>query len=351
MVVRDACGQMFVVVLVTACGGSSGTMDGDATTGGSVGTSLAEGGSTAEAGDSASGSTTDAPSGTSSDGGVDGTDGSSGGGSSSEPIYGVTIDAIDPLPEIVDALASLHRKPTTRVVFDEFVPAVEYVDAVTEISAVSFVMGELLDSFYVAQYSPAEYADRTDEYLDAMADVVDIWEIGNEINGEWLCAPGADSCTAGQTAEVVEKISSAYQAVKARGGRTALTLYYNEDCWSAPDNEMFTWAEANVPAELKAGLDYVLVSYYEDDCNDLQPDWAAVFAQLAVMFPSASLGIGECGTTNDGAKQEFVQRYYGMGARLSQERFVGGYFWWYFRQDMVPKSQPLWTTLDDALWP
>lgn len=274
--------------------------------------------------------------------------GSTGAGPSPQ-IYGVTIDAIEPLDEIVDALAHLHHRPTTRVVFDEFVPASDYVDAVAEIAAVSDVMGEILDSYYVAQYSPAQYRMRAQEYVDAMADTVTIWEVGNEINGEWLCAPDAESCTAAQTVEVVEKMQAAFDVVRAAGGQAALTLYYNEDCWSQPEHEMFTWQAANVPAAMREGLDYVFVSYYEDDCNGLQPDWPAVFEQLATAFPNARLGIGECGTLDPIAKAAFVQRYYGMA--IEQPAFVGGWFWWYFLEDMVPRDRALWGVLDQALAP
>ena len=260
--------------------------------------------------------------------------------------YGVTIDSIDHVPRIVDSLSNLPQRATTRIVFDEFVPASEYVDAVTEISAVSDVMGELLDSYYVWQYSPDAYEARTAEYLDALGDSVAIWEVGNEINGEWLCGEDAESCTPQQTAEVVTKMQTAYDLVEQRGGTTALTLYYNQDCWSQPENEMFTWAEANVPTSMREGLDYVWVSYYEDDCNDLQPNWDHVFQRLGEMFPNSRLGIGECGTVNADAKESFIRRYYGM--RLDEPRFVGGFFWWYFRQDMVPREEPLWTVLSEA---
>lgn len=208
-------------------------------------------------------------------------------------------------------------------------------------------MGELLDSYYVLEYTPAEYDARAAEYLAALADVVDIWEVGNEINGEWLCDPDAGDCTPEGTAEVVAKMQAAYTRVKALGEPAALTLYYNEDCWSAPEHEMFTWAAANIPTEMKAGLDYVLVSYYEDDCNGLQPDWPAVFAGLRALFPDARLGIGECGTTDPAQKAAYVERYYGM--TIADPGFVGGWFWWYFRQDMVPKTAPLWSVLDAAL--
>lgn len=333
-------------MLATACGSSPAHDDGGASSGVADESGHA---ATTNGADSDTTSSADTTLATSSSGGeVDGSDGSSGGEAPAR-LYGVTIDAIDPLPDIVDALATLHHRPTTRVVFDEFVPASDYSDAVVAIAEVSDVMGELVDSFYVAQYSEEEYAARAAEYLDTLGDAVAIWEVGNEINGEWVCAEDAESCTPEQTAAVVAKMQSAYELVVQRGGTTALTLYYNEDCWSSPDNEMFTWAEANIPPAMRDGLDYVLVSYYEDDCNDLQPDWPAVFAELAAMFPSAQLGIGECGTLDDTAKAEYVTRYYGM--QIDEPRFVGGWFWWYFRQDMVPRTMPLWTVLDDALAP
>lgn len=256
---------------------------------------------------------------------------------SSERLYGVTVDDVSRLPDIVTSLSRLPHKATTRIVFDEFVPAADYVDPVTKIGTVSFTMGELLDSFYVPKYTTSAYLARTDEYLAALGGKVDIWEVGNEINGEWL----------GSTASVVEKVSGAYDKVKAAGKKTALTLYYNQGCWERADHEMFTWVGANIPARMKQGLDYVLVSYYEDDCNGLQPDWNAVFERLGTMFPTAKLGIGESGTTLSSKKVEYIQRYYGM--QVNHPRFVGGAFWWYFREDMVPYTNPLWSTIAAAM--
>lgn len=255
----------------------------------------------------------------------------------SERVVGVTIDDVEPIDDIVDSLASLSVKPTARVVFDENVPAAYYQEPVAKLHAVSFVMGELLDSFYVKDYSQAAYEARASEYLAGLGNQVDVWEVGNEINGEWL----------GPTADVVAKMSAAYGLVRAQGAKTALTLYYNHDCWEQADHEMFKWAADNIPADMKQGLDRVLVSYYEDDCNGYQPDWPSVFQQLGDMFPSSQLGIGECGTTDATKKQEYVQRYYGMA--IDHPRWIGGHFWWYFVQDMVPKSKPLWAVLDEVI--
>ena len=253
------------------------------------------------------------------------------------PIYGVTVDDISGLSDITQSLSRLSRTPTTRIVFDEYVPASYYRKAAVEINKVSYVMGEILDSFYMNTVNVQGYKDRTNEYLSTLGDVVDIWEIGNEINGEWL----------GNNTDVVAKMTGAYDIVKGQGRTTALTLYYNKDCWSKSSNEMFTWTEANVPARMRQGLDYVLISYYEEDCNNLKPDWNAVFTRLATLFPSAKLGFGEVGTSKADKKAAYLQSYYALKPPVAN--YVGGYFWWYFRQDMVPYTQPLWNTLNNAI--
>lgn len=253
------------------------------------------------------------------------------------PIYGVTVDDISELPPIIESLQRLARKPTARIVFDETVGPAYYRKAAIAMSQVSYLMGEILDSAYVRRISVTGYLNRTTRYLDSMGDIVHIWEVGNEVNGEWL----------GTTASVVAKISGAYDLVKARGKVAALTLYYNEDCWSRKSNEMFTWAQTNIPARMKQGLDYVLISYYEEDCNDLRPDWPTVFAKLAAMFPNSKIGFGEVGTSDPARKADTLQRYYTM--KIDQPNYIGGHFWWYYREDMVPWTLPLWSVLNMAI--
>ncbi|MDB5869693.1 MAG: rane protein, partial [Polaromonas sp.] len=214
------------------------------------------------------------------------------------PLYGVTIDDISNLPGITQSLEKLAKKPTTRIVFDEEVPPSYYRNAAVAINKVSYVMGEILDSYYVNTVTVPGYLDRTRQYLSALGDVVDIWEIGNEINGEWL----------GSNADVVAKMNGAYDLTKAQGKTAALTLYYNQDCWERPANEMFTWANANVPYRMKQGLDYVFISYYEEDCNNLKPDWQAVFTRLSAMFPNSKIGFGEIGTSRKLKKPDYLTR-------------------------------------------
>jgi hypothetical protein len=252
-------------------------------------------------------------------------------------VYGVTIDAVSNLKAILNSLNSHTMTPTTRIVFDEWIPATDYSNAVNRIHDVSFIMGEILDSYYMNQYSVPQYVSRTNEYLKVLGDKVDIWEIGNEINGEWL----------GNNDSVVAKMTQAYSIVKSHNKKAALTLYYNYNCWEHAQNEMFRWTLNNVPSNMKQGLDYVLVSYYEDDCNNYQPNWQRVFDSLHVIFPNSKLGIGECGTSYSSLKRDYINRYYRM--RITTRNYIGGYFWWYYKQDCVPNTKVLWNCIDSAM--
>jgi hypothetical protein len=253
------------------------------------------------------------------------------------PLYGVTLDAVDNVADTVAALRALPRMPTTRIVFDEGMPPGEYREAIDGIRPVSYIMGEIVDSQYIPNYSQEGYVARTAKYLKRFGKKVDIWEIGNEVNGEWTGKPRA----------VVRKVFAAHKKVKAKNYRSALTLYYNDGCWDNPDNEMFHWAGKYLPRAMKNGLDYVLVSYYETQCHNQRPDWNAVFARLARMFPNAQLGFGEVGTEIAQDKADYLRRYYTL--QVSQPGYIGGYFWWYFRNDMVPMTQPMWQVLSDVL--
>jgi hypothetical protein len=262
-----------------------------------------------------------------------------------DPLYGVTVDDISNTANIVASSKALAHMPTTRIVFDENQQPSYYTNAINQIQPVSYIMGELLDSFYVKNFTLQQYHDRMAAYLAAFKDKVDLWEVGNEINGEWL----------GTTASVVPKMTDAYNQAKAAGRRTELTLYYNPNCWSSKDHEMFTWAGANIPDSMKQGLDYVLISYYEEDCNNYRPaDWTPIFSQLHTMFPNARIGFGETGFANPATsstltkQQQRLTYYYGL--KPAVPNYVGGYFWWNYYEDMLPyTTKPMWQTLNTAI--
>jgi hypothetical protein len=256
-------------------------------------------------------------------------------------LYGWTTDNGYATARLTDAAAHTAKMSTVRVVFDEWVAAAEYVPTVRSLNTKAYVMGELLDSAYVGQYSLSQYKARTTEYLNAMGTSVDLWEIGNEINGEWL-GSGA-----------IDKAAAAFDLVEARGQRTALTLYYNPDCWESPANEMWTWLP-NIPQRMVDGLDYVFLSYYEQDCSNQkfqQSHWQGVFDRLHAAFPASQTGFGEMGTRKGSSfatKDETMRRYYTLD--ITTPGYVGGYFWWYGYQHLTPWNQkPLFNTFNQVI--
>jgi len=253
------------------------------------------------------------------------------------PIWGITIDSVDPLDRIEEALVGFRTKLTARVVFDGGMKALDYRPALERIAKHAWIMGEIVDSYDMKKYTLEQYHARTEEYWRDLGDLVNVWEIGNEVNGEWL----------GNRGDVAAKVIDANSYVKARGGRTAVTPFFNPDCWSAPEEEMFGWIERYLPPAFRNSVDYVLISWYEEECGWQKPDFTPVFLRLGKLFPRSKLGFGEVGAKKEALKPDCLRRYYGL--RVNAPRYVGGYFWWFFNQDMLPKTKPMWQVLHDAV--
>jgi hypothetical protein len=263
------------------------------------------------------------------------------------PIYGLTLDSMEDLPAILAALRGFSRKVTVRIVFDRGMDPADYREAVDQIHQVAYILGQPADSSYVKHYTLAQYRARFAAYLRAFGDRVELWEIGNEVNGNWL----------GPRPEVAAKVAAAYDVVRAAGGKTVLTLLYNEgqgcarapDCAEAPHYEMYAWVGKHIPEKLRRGVDYLLLSYYPEHSPGFSPDWEREFARLGRIFPNAKLGFGELGL-EEGAETEkaaLIREFYSL--RIGHPRYIGGIFWWYGKQDLVPRSKPLWRVLDDTI--
>jgi len=140
------------------------------------------------------------------------------------PHYGVTVDDVADLGGIVASTEALPSMPTTRITFDVHEPASYYAPAVHALHPVSYLMGELLDSSESRKIGVAAYARRVASYLAAFDGLVDVWEIGNEVNGDWT----------GRYGTVAAKLVRAYDEVAGAGQRSALTLYDNVGCGDGP---------------------------------------------------------------------------------------------------------------------
>lgn len=264
-------------------------------------------------------------------------------------LWGITTDdSTVQTASQVSAVAAFSKRVTIRTVFDPPVgglpAATDYLSSVQALSATADVMGQPVDSSAMSQFTTAAISARIAEYLSTLGPYVQIWEIGNEVNGNWL-GPN-----------VITKVETMYDAAKAAGKLTALTLYYENP--PTPGYEMISWVDQNIPSghRMRSGLDYVLVSYYEDQNGGhqlTQSELDTMFTALAARFPNARLGFGECGwggqiPSADATRAALIQRFYGYRVP-SVPAYVGGGFYWHFRQTMVPQGTPDWTVLQSLM--
>jgi len=263
------------------------------------------------------------------------------------PLYGLTVDDISNIADIIASASQLPKMPTIRIYFDVHESASYYASAVAQLYPHSYIMGELLDSSDETSISKAAFARRVTSYLSKLGSNVDVWEIGNEVNGNWL----------GSYSTVSAKLTKAYDAVSAAGGRTALTLYYNIGCGNGPSElDPIAFTKQYVPAYVSTGLNYILLSYYEVDCNDRRPSaatWTSYFQQLHALYPNALLGFSELGLADAATSATLSQAasimnyYYSLPITLPY--YIGFYGWWYGAEDLVPATQPLFPTFIKAL--
>lgn len=287
-------------------------------------------------------------------------------------LAGVTIDNPWNVSQVVSSLDQLKsatgKTITARVVFDaesDGVKAKDYAEITPSIHAKHPVMGELIDSFYVKKMTVEQYRARAQEYFSTLKSSVDIWEIGNEVNGEWV----------GDPAVTAQKLDAAYGVIGS-SAPTALTLHCDREA-----DDMYEFSR-RLSANTRSGIDYIFVSQYDADCiytgAQHAPDqsdskgrltvnqWANRFASLSELYPNASVGFGEVGiaeqlrsSTSATTQAEVISYYYGLGRQIMpilqtlkpNTKFAGGYFYWYYSSDSVPynKNVTITTTLAQSI--
>jgi hypothetical protein len=233
--------------------------------------------------------------------------------------------------KVAIAAANCPKKPWVRIVFDAGVKANEYRPGVELVAAVANIVGEPVDSYNFQHYPSELYLERFKEYVGELGHLIPLWEVGNEINGEWLADYVNDANAAKSVAKTVTK---AQLFVESQGAKSLVTYYLNPNCFEHTGNLIFTWMRANpMPPPWLAGL-----SYYDDDCSgDLKMGgWQSYVERFAEWTQAQRIAITECGTVRRSRKQEFLTRYGEIIKTVSHPRWCGGGFWWYGRQDFSP---------------
>lgn len=297
-----------------------------------------------------------------------------------DPLYAITFDNDNgagntKLNEQVATLNGLPHFPTLRIVFDEGQPPDGYVNALNRLQPEAFIVGEVLDSSYIHTPSPAAYEARFQTYTTANATTgwdptkVDIWEVGNEVNGNWT------GTTDGEYVSVADKVTRATDVVDGKGKRTMLTLWENNfgtnNCGNGTYNPT-THAGEETPQQFsnrltlatRQKIDYVTVSWYPTLCKGKPNGNSNLISGATIanevqslhgLYPNAKVGFGELGLpgqANTAAKITtscaIINHYYRL-TLPTLSFYIGAYFWWYAAQDVVPTAQPLFPVLRDAM--
>ncbi|MBV8857805.1 MAG: hypothetical protein JOZ02_12800 [Acidobacteria bacterium] len=256
------------------------------------------------------------------------------------------------------------------------------------------VLGELLDSYSMCCTSKEQWEAHVRTYVCAFShggkkpdEEVDEWEVGNEVNGEWLVVKqekvkksgeSCDRCTG--YAGRADYIAYAADYVKKHSGkRTLLTLYWQvaED---KPSSSMFNWVrDVLIPASTGEGtsvkdlIDDVGISLYPDK-TPMGLAFDRVFTTLREKYFSrdgqrvmvTELGYWPADLTEE--DYEHIWRWGGADLKQKDERVRqgvragvaklyqsaalgypysgGGAYWWYYLQEATPDAR----YTDNELW-
>lgn len=268
----------------------------------------------------------------------------------SGPLYGVTVDDVSNIARVVASEEAMPYMPTTRVYLDPSEPAAYYKPALEQLAPHSYIMGEILDSSDMKAQTVAGEQARVSSLLSTLGSNVDIWEVGDEVNGNWT----------GPYSQGAQMVIDTYDQVAAAGYKSALTLYENswgpDHCGDgASELTPQQYSSRYLPAAVRDGINYVLLSWYPTQCAGLSGDVpvstiTSEVQALHALYPNASIGFGELGLpnptnpSNEALAQHLMAYYY--GAAVHEPYYIGGGFWWYWDEDLSLPGMP--SALDRA---
>ncbi len=231
-----------------------------------------------------------------------------------------------------------HPYGWIRIVFHKDEPPSHYLAAVQYAKSVGLkVMGEPIDSAGARRYNASEYHDRIAAYVDYFREhgnLIDAWEVGNEVNGEWLGT--------GVPGKVADAARYAHQHSNAL---VEVTLFWQIGTGPTPENSTFNWAYEHLMPSVLQNIDVILLSTYPDGAP-MGLAFDEVFQTLHAAFPHQKIGIGELGYADDGSNYGWwycnqsdriaaqacvADQFY--RASPGYDNSVDGVFWWFFSED------------------
>lgn len=210
------------------------------------------------------------------------------------------------------------------------------------------VMGTVLDTNqWPSELTPRIYSQRTRNLVLHYEDQIKSWEIGVEINGDWL---GGHRHPLSQD-EVFRIHQAAADQVKQidEGLETVTTLYWWDG--TAPDaaHSLLGWLERYQPRGFGRNVDVISLSLWPED-NPVGLAFDTVFHKVGQIFPDKRIMLGSFGyveekklqgywwlTPDDveAARRDLVILY--TTASCAFPKSMCGGFWWQTLDQMLPE--------------
>ncbi|MFA6316874.1 MAG: hypothetical protein WC943_05595 [Elusimicrobiota bacterium] len=192
--------------------------------------------------------------------------------------------------------------------------------------------------------TPEAYAARTASLVKRYGDRIRSWEVGPEINGDWL---GGSRAPLGPE-RVFEIYSAGARAVKAEDPslETVATLYWWDG--TAPDAEhsLYGWLDRYIPKGFGKDLDVVSLSLQPED-NPVGMAFDDIFQSVHERLPGKKLMLGSFGYVEgdkvagywwldpedvDGGRKDLLLLY--NASACGQPSSLCGGFWWQSLEQM-----------------
>lgn len=254
------------------------------------------------------------------------------------PMLAVTIDRTSDYQSNLDTVARIASPYAwIRLVFDVDnsgnIDVDQYRDLVNYAEKKGIkIVGQPCDSFYDKRVSTGQYLSNLKKCVETFPEI-DMWEVGNEVNGSWL------------SPQIGDKIKISTKWLKEQKKATMLTVIWTLNTVSSSES-IFNWIDDNVPDDVRNNIDVIALSQYQE-MSPMGMAYDQAYTTLSKCFPKAKVAMGELGYWIEGqtfywaydeksplekAKQTVCGQYY--RASLGYKNSVGGCFWWTFCLDM-----------------